>query len=117
MGRRLLTAWESMPPRRQVLVGAPTMFVLLLVVHLVGFPHLTFARSCAYAIMEAVPLALVVTYATQVELVRRENATGDAEPGAQQSHPADIGIDGDIAPDPAPTTPGAPNSGAGQGIE
>ena len=115
MARRILAFWESLPPRKQVLFGAPTMFVLLLAVHLVGFPHLTFARSCAYAIMEAVPLALVVTYATQVELVRRETASGGAAPGEQQSQGLDIGIDGDIGPEADPVAPDAPNSGAGHG--
>lgn len=102
MGRRLLAYWESLPPRRQVLVGAPTLFVALLAIHLVGFPNLTFARSLAYALMEALPLTLVVTYATQVELVRRETAAAAREAGI------DMESEGD---DP----PVAPNSGAGHG--
>jgi len=135
MGRRLLAFWESQPPRRQVLIGAPTTFLVLLAVHLVGFPHLTLARSASYALMEALPLALVVTYATQVELVRREAAAGRADAaGAQheQQSPADAhdaattqlandgaaadvtAADRDIADDvDGAGTPAGPNSGAG----
>ncbi|MCW2949096.1 MAG: hypothetical protein JWN41_109 [Thermoleophilia bacterium] len=111
MARRLLTAWESLPPRRQIAFGAPAVFALLLVVHLVGFPNLTLTRSIAYALMESLPIALIITYATQVELVRREIDAEEtpSSDGARGDRDQLIGIDGDIVAPPPPP----PNSGAG----
>lgn len=78
MARRLLDRWEALQARHQVMVSAPVLAVLLFVVHEAFFPRLQWHDSLLYALMECVPLALVVTFATQSELARRER--GDAEP-------------------------------------
>jgi hypothetical protein len=71
MGRRLLTRWESLAPRQQIAVATPVALLLLLGFHEAFFPLLTWQRSLTYAVMECVPAALGVTFATQTELARR----------------------------------------------
>lgn len=78
MGRRLLAWWEGLAPRRQLQVAIPAMLVLLYGVHDLFFPLLSSRKALTYAVMECVPLALIVTWATQNEL-RRRQAAQDAE--------------------------------------
>lgn len=84
MGRRLLTWWESLPGRAQVLIGIPGAWVALFTFHQ-AFPRLTQLERATYATMEAVPLALVIVWATQNELRRR----ADAQRGAQDPDRSD----------------------------
>jgi hypothetical protein len=70
----MLRRWERLPARIQVLVAWPACCVFLAAIHLVFFPWLTAARALSYAVFEAVPLALLVVFATQTELARRANA-------------------------------------------
>ena len=86
MGRRLLAWWESLAPRRQVLIGIPTAFVLLFAVHEAFFPLLTWKKSLTYAVMECVPLALLLAWTTQNELRRRQRAAD--QPPASPSEPS-----------------------------
>ena len=80
MLRRMLHLWESLPARRQILVATPIAFVLLFLIHASGlFPLLTIQRALMYAAMECVPVALVVTFATQTELARRASVARAAE--------------------------------------
>jgi hypothetical protein len=75
MLRRLLHLWESLPARHQIMVATPIAFVLLFLIHASGlFPLLTIRRALTYALMECIPVALVVTFATQTELARRASA-------------------------------------------
>ena len=89
MMRRLLTWWESLPPRRQIMVATPVAFLLLFLIHASGlFPLLTIKRALTYAVMECVPVALVVTFATQTELARRAHAAKAREAAEQSSDDA-----------------------------
>jgi hypothetical protein len=78
MGRRLLSWWEGLSGRTRVLVGIPLSFVILFLFHEAFFPRLTIGDSLLYAGMEAVPLALVLAWATQNELRRRADAEARA---------------------------------------
>lgn len=102
MGRRLLAGWEALAPRHQVLVATPLALLVLFGVHEAFFPLLTWKRSLMYAVMECVPLALVVTFATQVELVRREQRAAGGAQARDDGHDA-------AAPD-APDAPGSRRS-------
>lgn len=73
MGRRLLRWWESLPGRGRVLIGIPVAWVLLFGFHQ-AFPLLSQLDRAMYATMEAVPIALVLAWATQNELRRRADA-------------------------------------------
>lgn len=73
MGRRLLAWWEALPGHRRVLVGIPVAWVVLFVFHQ-AFPLLSQLERAVYATMEAVPIALVLAWATQNELRRRAEA-------------------------------------------
>ncbi|MCW2955277.1 MAG: hypothetical protein JWO69_146 [Thermoleophilia bacterium] len=81
MGRRILTRWESLPPRRQVLWGIPVALVVLYLVHDLLFPRLSHQEAITYAVMECVPLALLLTWTTQNEL-RRRRAQEQSPPDA-----------------------------------
>lgn len=88
MFRRLLARWESLSPRNQIFVATPIAFVVLFLVHVSPlFPLLGWEKSLTYAVMECVPVALVLTFATQTELARRERDAG--------SEPRDPGADDD----------------------
>ena len=82
MARSLLRRWEALAPRHQVLLGIVVGFPLLLLVH-AAFPLLSWQERLGYAAFEAVPLALLVTFATQTELRRRE--LRDADPSEDLS--------------------------------
>lgn len=71
MGRRVLGWWEALPGRRQVPVGMVVAFVVLYCFHQAFFPLLDWKRSGMYAVMECVPVALLMAWATQNELRRR----------------------------------------------
>lgn len=74
MLRRLLARWEALPPRYEIAVATPVAFLVLFLVHASPlFPLLDWKRAVAYALMECVPVALVLTFATQTELARREH--------------------------------------------
>ena len=73
MGRRLVSWWESLPGRVRVLVGIPLAWVVLFVFHQ-AFPLLSQLERATYATMEAVPIALLLAWATQNELRRRADA-------------------------------------------
>lgn len=77
MGGRLLQWWESLPGRGRVLVGIPVAWVVLFVFHQ-AFPLLSQLERALYATMEAVPIALVLAWATQNELRRRAEAEARA---------------------------------------
>jgi len=88
MGSKLLSKWESLPPRRQVAYATPTLLVLLFGFHEAFFPLLEWTQSLTYAVMECVPLALVVTFATQTELTRRaQHANQTSEPSTPTPAP------------------------------
>ena len=72
MFRKLLHRWESLAPRHQIMVATPVAFVVLFLIHASPlFPLLDWKRALTYALMECVPVALVLTFATQTELARR----------------------------------------------
>lgn len=73
MGRRLVSWWESLPGRGRVLVGIPLAWVVLFLFHQ-AFPLLSQLERATYATMEAVPIALLLAWATQNELRRRADA-------------------------------------------
>ena len=73
MGRRLLDWWEGLEGRSRVLIGIPVAFCVLFVFHQ-AFPLLSTGDRLLYAAMEAVPLALVIAWATENELRRRAEA-------------------------------------------
>lgn len=77
MGRRLLHWWESLPGRGRVLIGIPLAWILLFVFHQ-AFPLLSQLERAMYATMEAVPIALLIAWATQNELRRRAEAEARA---------------------------------------
>lgn len=74
MFRNLITKWEKLAPRKQILVATPIAFVVLFLFHWSPiFPLLDWKESLTYAAMECIPVALIVTFATQSELARREH--------------------------------------------
>jgi hypothetical protein len=77
MGRRVLRWWEQLGGRNRVLVGSPLAFVVLFAFHEAFFPLLSWRQSLLYAVMEAVPVALLLAWATQNELRRRADAEVD----------------------------------------
>lgn len=76
MARRLQAWWEGLAGRTRVLVAIPVAFVLLFLFHH-AFPLLSTGDRLLYAAMEAVPVALVVAWATENELRRRRDADVD----------------------------------------
>ena len=66
-----------MTGRSRVLVAIPGAFVALFAFHEAFFPLLSWGQSLTYAVMECVPVALVIAWATQNEL-RRRAAAADA---------------------------------------
>jgi len=74
MGRRLLTWWEALPGRRRVLYAIPVAALALFAFHEAFFPRLTWGDSLLYSVMECVPVALLVAWATENELRRRAAA-------------------------------------------
>ncbi|MCW2928188.1 MAG: hypothetical protein JWM86_2156 [Thermoleophilia bacterium] len=86
MGRRLLTRWESLSGRNRVLLAIPIAFVVLFAFHEAFFPLLSWSQSLTYAVMECVPVALVIAWATENELRRRADA---AEARAGHATPDD----------------------------
>ena len=73
MGRRVLSWWEALPGNRRVLYGIPIAWVALLLFHQ-AFPALSQTQRMTYAFMEAVPVALLLAWATQNEMRRRADA-------------------------------------------
>lgn len=73
MGRRLLSWWESLSGRGRVLLGIPVVWVALFAFHQ-AFPRLSQLERAMYATIEAVPIALLLAWATQNELRRRADA-------------------------------------------
>jgi hypothetical protein len=75
--------WESQTGRTHVLLGIPIAWIVLFAFHQM-FPLLSQLQRAMYATMEAVPVALVVAWATQNELRRRAEAearrNGRSEP-------------------------------------
>lgn len=87
MGQRLINWWEGLQGRTRVLVGIPIAFVVLFMFHQM-FPLLSTGDRLLYAAMEAVPLALVLAWATQNELRRRaeqEQRARDAQHARDES--------------------------------
>jgi hypothetical protein len=70
MSRRFLNRWEVLTGRGRELVGIPVAWVVLFLFHQM-FPLLSQVDRAMYATMEAVPVALVLAWATQNELRRR----------------------------------------------
>lgn len=87
MTRRLLARWEALPARWQIIVSTPTLFVVIVLGHVAFFPLVGWVQAIGYAAMEAVPLALVVTFATQVELAKRRR-TEDALAARRELNPS-----------------------------
>lgn len=77
MSRRLLTWWESRSGRARVLIGIPVAWAMLFLFHQ-AFPLLSQLERAMYATMEAVPLALLIAWATENELRRRAEAEARA---------------------------------------
>lgn len=89
MFRRLLARWEALSPRHQIAVAAPVAFVALFLIHVSGlFPLLDWKDALLYAGMECLPVALVVTFATQTELARRRQQ--EAARGGETGDDADL---------------------------
>lgn len=80
MARRLLGWWEALPGGRRVAYGIPAAAVALFAFHH-AFPLLSWQQRLGYALMEAVPLALLVAWATENELRRRRGEPGDQHGG------------------------------------
>lgn len=76
MAQRILSWWEGMPGRGRVLVGIPVAMAVLFAFHH-AFPLLSWHERLMYAAMEAVPVALLVAWATENELRRRAAHAGD----------------------------------------
>jgi hypothetical protein len=82
----LVARWEQLPGRMQFACSFLVLGLMLLAIHLIGFPKLTFGRSLSYAIGESVPIALVITGASQAEAARRrardeqDHPEADTEP-------------------------------------
>ena len=70
MSRRILDRWESLTDRGRILTAIPIAWVVLFAFHQM-FPLLSQVERGVYATMEAVPVALVVAWATKNELRRR----------------------------------------------
>jgi hypothetical protein len=83
MARRLVRWWESLSGRARVLIGIPVAWVVLFLFHQ-AFPLLSQLDRAVYATMEAVPVALIVAYATQNELRRRAEAEARASERADR---------------------------------
>lgn len=77
MGKGILNWWEGLPGRRRVLYGIPIAWVVLFLFHQ-AFPLLDQGDRITYAFMEAVPVALVMAWATENELRRRAEAEARA---------------------------------------
>lgn len=95
MARRLQAWWEGLEGRTRVLVAIPAAFVVLFLFHH-AFPRLSTGDRLLYAAMEAVPVALVVAWATENELRRRrEQSAGEADTDPTDGEPpAGEGVDG-----------------------
>lgn len=70
MGRRILTRWEALSDRGRIIAGIPIAWTVLFAFHQM-FPLLSKLERAVYATMEAVPVALVLAWATKNELRRR----------------------------------------------
>jgi hypothetical protein len=79
MGRTLITWWEALPGRSRVLIGIPVAALVLFLFHEAFFPLLSWKQSLMYAVMECVPVALVLAWATQNELRRRAERDDPAD--------------------------------------
>lgn len=71
---RSRTWWESRSGRTRIFVATPVSFVVLFLFHAAFFPRLTTADALLYSLMECVPVALLVAWATENELRRRRMA-------------------------------------------
>lgn len=78
MAKRILSWWEGMSGRGRVLVGIPVAMAVLFAFHH-AFPLLSWHERLMYAAMEAVPVALLLAWATENELRRRADCAGDTE--------------------------------------
>lgn len=85
MGPRLLAWWESLQGRTRVLAAIPVAWIFLFMFHQM-FPLLSNAERALYATMEAVPIALLVAWATENELRRRREREAR---GASSEDPPD----------------------------
>lgn len=70
MGRRIIEWWESRSGRDRVLIGIPVAAVVLFMFHQM-FPLLSWQERLLYSVMEAIPVALLMAWATENELRRR----------------------------------------------
>lgn len=88
MGARLLAWWEGLQARTRVLAAIPAAWVVLFVFHQ-AFPRLSNWDRALYATMEAVPIALLVAWATENELRRRREQRGDEGAGGYDERDGD----------------------------
>jgi len=83
----LVRRWEALPVGRQLIVSYATLFSVLLAVHVAFFHRISFGRSLGYAIFEAIPLALMVVFASQAEAARRGAHDAPSSPDEPAPHP------------------------------
>jgi hypothetical protein len=88
MGQKLISWWEGLEGRTRVLAGIPIAFVVLFLFHQF-FPLLSTGDRLLYAAMEAVPVALVMAWATQNELRRRADREQRIEDARRRAESAD----------------------------
>ncbi len=74
MSRPILDRWETLTDRGRILTAIPLAWAALFAFHQL-FPLLSQVQRATYATMEAVPVALVVAWATKNELRRRADRT------------------------------------------
>ncbi len=87
MARRILNWWEGLSGKGRVLFGIPVAWVVLFAFHQM-FPLLSNWDRALYATMEAVPVALVLAWATQNEM-RRRAERADAVARWEAEHPGE----------------------------
>lgn len=87
MSRRILARWESLSDRGRILWGIPIAWAVLFAFHQM-FPLLGQVERAVYATMEAVPVALVVAWATKNEL-RRRAERAEAIANWEAEHPGE----------------------------
>lgn len=73
----LVERWERLPARFQLIGGWGVAFIVLLVFHVpfVLSSNITGMRALGYACGEALPFALLITLATQMERARKSQAS------------------------------------------
>ena len=88
IGARIAARWEALSGPRQLLVVYPTTVLVLLAIHVAFFHRITFGRSLAYALGEALFVTAFVMLATASERARKARGrVADDVPEVKESTP------------------------------